>query len=111
SAGYGLVSYWTAYLKAHYPAEYMAGLLTSVRDDKDKAAIYLAECRKMGITVLPPDVNESAADFAPVGDDIRFGLGAIRNVGTNVVDSIVKARTEKGAFVDFSDFLRKVDAS
>ncbi|WP_037254919.1 DNA polymerase III subunit alpha [Kibdelosporangium aridum] len=110
SAAYGLVSYWTAYLKANHPAEYMAALLTSVRDDKDKAAVYLAECRKMGITVLPPDVNESERDFAPVGDDIRFGLGAIRNVGANVVDSIIKARNEKGAFADFSDFLRKVDA-
>ncbi|WP_156757383.1 DNA polymerase III subunit alpha [Actinokineospora pegani] len=111
SAAYGLVSYWTAYLKANYPAEYMAGLLTSVRDDKDKAAIYLAECRKMGITVLPPDVNESEKNFAPVGQDIRFGLGAIRNVGANVVDSIIKARTEKGDFVDFSDYLRKVDTT
>ncbi|GAA4427072.1 DNA polymerase III subunit alpha [Actinokineospora soli] len=111
SAAYGLISYWTAFLKANYPAEYMAALLTSVRDDKDKAAVYLAECRKMGITVLPPDVNESAKDFAPVGEDIRFGLGAIRNVGANVVESIIRARTEKGDFTDFSDFLRKVDAS
>src|SRR6201999_2003756 len=93
AAGYGLVSYWTAYLKANYPAEYMAGLLTSVGDDKDKAAVYLAECRKMGITVLPPDVNDSMREFAPVGNSIRFGLGAIRNVGANVVDSIVAART------------------
>ena len=110
TAGYGLVSYWTAYLKANYPAEYMAALLTSVRDDKDRAAIYLAECRKMGITVLPPDVNTSVRDFAPVGDDIRFGLGAVRNVGASVVDSIVSARQERGQFTDFSDFLRKVDA-
>jgi DNA polymerase-3 subunit alpha len=110
TAGYGLVSYWTGYLKANYPAEYMAALLTSVRDDKDKAAVYLAECRKMGITVLAPDVNESARDFAPVGTDVRFGLGAIRNVGVSVVDSIVAARKEKGAYTDFSDFLRKVDA-
>ncbi|WP_214369426.1 DNA polymerase III subunit alpha [Pseudonocardia sp. H11422] len=110
SAAYGVVSYWTAYLKANYPAEYMAAVLTSVRDDKDKAAVYLAECRRMGITVLPPDVNDSVRNFAPVGDDIRFGLGAIRNVGFNVVDAIVAARKEKGAFTDFSDFLRKVDA-
>ena len=110
SAAYGVVSYWTAYLKANYPAEYMAAVLTSVRDDKDKAAVYLAECRRMGITVLPPDVNESVRNFAPVGTDIRFGLGAIRNVGVNVVDAIVAARTEKGGFSDFSDFLRKVDA-
>ena len=114
SAAYGVVSYWTAFLKANYPAEYMAAVLTSVRDDKDKAAVYLAECRRMGIKVLAPDVNESARNFAPVGgvekSDIRFGLGAIRNVGANVVDSVVAARREKGAFTDFSDFLRKVDA-
>ena len=85
SAAYGLVSYWTAYLKANYPAEYMAALLTSVKDDKDKMAIYLNECRRMKIQVLPPDVNESQATFTPVGTDIRFGLTAIRNVGANVV--------------------------
>jgi DNA polymerase-3 subunit alpha len=110
SAAYGLIAYWTAYLKANYPAEYMAALLTSVRDDKDKSAIYLAECRRMGIQVLPPCVNESAADFTPTGTDIRFGLTAIRNVGTNVVASIVTTRAEKGAFVDVGDFLKKVDA-
>jgi DNA polymerase III subunit alpha len=108
SAAYGLVSYWTAYLKANYPAEYMAGLLTSVSGDKDKSALYLNECRRMGITVLPPDVNASAATFTPVGGDIRFGLAAVRNVGTNVVDAIVAARSAKGAFASFSDFLRKV---
>jgi DNA polymerase III subunit alpha len=110
SAAYGLVSYWTAYLKANHPAEYMAAVLTSVRDDKDKAAVYLAECRRMGITVLPPDVNDSMRNFSPVGADIRFGLGGIRNVGAGVVDAIVAARREKGAYADFSDFLRKVDA-
>ncbi len=89
SAGYGLVSYWTAFLKANYPAEYMAALLTSVRDDKDKTAVYLQECRRMGLKVLPPDVNDSDRDFTPRGTDIRFGLGAIRNVGANVVDSLV----------------------
>ncbi|MGH3988508.1 MAG: DNA polymerase III subunit alpha, partial [Pseudonocardiaceae bacterium] len=110
AAGYGLVSYWTAYLKANHRSEYMAALLTSVGDDKDKAAVYLAECRKMGITVLPPDVNSSERDFTAVGGDIRFGLGAIRNVGGNVVDAITRARTEKGGYADFSDFLRKVHA-
>ena len=97
SAAYGLVSYWTAYLKANYPAEYMAALLTSVGDDKDKSAVYLAECRRMGIKVLPPDVNASVARFASVGEDIRFGLAAVRNVGTNVVESIIRIRREKGA--------------
>ncbi|WP_211347150.1 DNA polymerase III subunit alpha [Saccharothrix australiensis] len=111
SAAYGLIAYWTAYLKANYPGEYMAALLTTNSDNKDKSAIYLAECRRMGITVLPPDVNESEREFVAVGDDIRFGLGAIRNVGANVVEAIIKARKEKGRFVDFSDFLRKVDAT
>lgn len=109
AAGYGLVSYWTAYLKANYPAEYMAGLLTSVGDDKDKAAVYLADCRRLGITVLPPDVNESVQNFASVGNDIRFGLGAVRNVGANVVSSVVRTRTEKGKYTDFSDYLNKID--
>jgi len=110
SAAYGLVSYWTAYLKAHYPAEYMAAVLTSVRDDKDKSALYLNECRRMGIKVLPPDVNESVANFAAVGTDIRFGLAAIRNVGANVVEAIVRVRADKGAFSSFKDFLGKVPA-
>ncbi len=109
-AGYAVVSYWTAYLKANFPAEYMAALLTSVRDDKDKSAIYLAECRRMGIKVLPPCVNSSDADFTPTGTDIRFGLTAIRNVGANVVSSVVATRRAKGAFLDFGDFLRKVEA-
>jgi DNA polymerase-3 subunit alpha len=107
---YALISYWTAYLKGNYPAEYMAALLTSVRDDKDKSALYLGECRHMGIKVLPPDVNESVANFAAVGTDIRFGMAAIRNVGANVVAEIVKARTEKGAYASFKDFLGKVPA-
>ncbi|MFP8887922.1 MULTISPECIES: DNA polymerase III subunit alpha [Streptomyces] len=111
SSAYGLVSYWTAYLKANYPAEYMAALLTSVRDDKDKSAVYLNECRRMGIKVLPPDVNESEANFTPRGDDtIVFGLTAVRNVGQNVVDSIVACRRAKGRYTSFPDFLDKVDA-
>ncbi len=110
SAAYGVVSYWTAYLKAHHPAEYMAALLTSVGDDKDKLALYLNECRHMGITVLPPDVNESALNFTPIGTDIRFGMGAIRNVGANVVNAMVTARGEKGAYENFPDFLMKVPA-
>jgi DNA polymerase-3 subunit alpha len=109
AACYGLISYRTAYLKANYPAEYMAGLLTSVGDDKDKAAVYLADCRKLGITVLPPDVNESGLNFASVGEDIRYGLGAVRNVGANVVASLIGSRTDKGKFIDFSDYLNKID--
>lgn len=109
AAGYGLVSFWTAYLKANFPAEYMAGLLTSVGDDKDKAAVYLADCRRLGITVLPPDVNESVHNFASVGKDIRYGLGGVRNVGANVVQSIIAGRTDKGKYTDFSDYLSKID--
>jgi DNA polymerase-3 subunit alpha len=110
SAGYGVVSYWTAYLKANYPTEYMAALLTSVRDDKDKSALYLSECRRMGIQVLPPDVNESDAEYTPRGMDIRFGLAAIRNVGEGVVASIKSGRDSKGRYQSFGDFLAKVDA-
>ncbi|TLM81605.1 DNA polymerase III subunit alpha [Pseudarthrobacter sp. NamE2] len=110
SAAYGVISYWTAYLKAHYAPEYMAALLTSVGDDKDKSAIYLNECRRMGITVLPPDVNESALNFTPVGNDIRFGMGAIRNVGVNAVEAMVAARESQGAFTSFKDYLMKVPA-
>src|SRR4029434_1186747 len=91
TGAYVLVSYWTAYLKANYPAEYMAALLTSVRDDKDKSALYLHECRRMGINALPPDVNDSDANYTPRGSDIRFGLAAIRNVGENVVGAVVSA--------------------
>ncbi len=108
SAGYGVLSYWTAYLKANHPAEYMAALLTSVGDSKDKLGMYLSECRRMGITVLPPDVNESRVDFCAVGADVRFGLAAVRNVGAAVVEQIIAARREKGRFVSFHDFLRKV---
>ncbi|MDN5727068.1 MAG: DNA polymerase III subunit alpha, partial [Propionibacteriales bacterium] len=108
AAAYGQVSYWTAYLKANYPAEYMAAVLTSVKDDKDKMAIYLGECRRMGIKVLPPDVNESEANFTPVGTDIRFGLTAIRNVGANVVAGIVDARNEHGKARSFNAFLDQV---
>ena len=110
SAAYGVLSYWTAYLKANYPAEYMAALLTSVGDSKDKLGLYLSECRRMGIQVLAPDVNESIAAFSAVGKDIRFGLGAVRNVGLNVVDGIKRTREEKGRFTSFHDFLRKVPA-
>jgi len=111
TAGYGLVSYWTAYLKANYPAEYMAALLTSVRDDKDRSAVYLNECRRMGIKVLPPDVNDSDLNFTPRGTDIRFGLSAVRNVGSNVVEALIASRQREGRFESFHDFIAKVDAT
>ena len=111
TAGYGLVSFWTAYLKANFPQEYMAALLTSVKDDKDKSAVYLNECRRMGIKVLPPDVNDSDFDFTPRGSDIRFGLSAVRNVGANVVDSLIATRKAHGRFASFYDFIDKVEVS
>ena len=110
AAGYGLVAWQTAYLKAHHPIEYMAALLTSVKDDKDARPKYLGSCRRMAITVLPPDVNESDSDFTPSdGKAIRYGLSAVRNVGEQVVEAIIAARRQKGRFVDFFDFCDKVD--
>jgi DNA polymerase-3 subunit alpha len=110
AAGYGLVAWQTAYLKAHHPVEYMAALLTSVKDDKDARPKYLGSCRRMGITVLPPDVNDSDSDFTPAdGKAIRYGLSAVRNVGEQVVETIIAARREKGRFTDFFDFCEKVD--
>ena len=108
TAGYGMVSYWTAYFKANYPAEYMAAVLESVRNDKDKSAVYLAESRRMGVTILPPDVNESQAMFTPVGHAVRYGLTAVRNVGANVVDAIIQAREEHGPAKSFYEFLANV---
>jgi DNA polymerase-3 subunit alpha len=110
SAGYGLVTYQTAYLKAHYPAEYLASLLTGTKRDKDRTAIYLNECRQMGIEVLVPDVNESESDFTVRDGRIRFGLSAIRNVGEGVVEKIAEARAD-GAFESFLDFVDRVDVS
>ncbi len=111
TVAYGVVSYQTAYLKAHYPVEYMAALLTSVRNNKDNKPLYLNECRRLGIPVRLPDVNASEADFTPRGEEILFGLAAVRGVGEGVVERIVTARTEKGAFTDFADFATKVDAT
>ena len=115
SYGYGLVAYQTAWLKAHYPVEYMSALLTSVKDNKDKTAVYLAECRSMGIDVLVPDVNRSVAEFAPdrSGEDggraIVFGLAAVRNVGESLVERIVGERDARGPFGDIFDFCERVD--
>jgi DNA polymerase III subunit alpha len=109
ACGYALIAYQTAYLKAHHPVEYMAALLTSVKDDKDKKPFYLNACRLMGITVLPPDVNASDLDFTPAGSDVRYGLSAVRNVGAGAVGQITEARRTKGEFTSFTDFCRKVD--
>ncbi|MEA2010416.1 MAG: DNA polymerase III subunit alpha, partial [Actinomycetota bacterium] len=111
SAAYALVAYQTAWLKVHYPAEYMAALLTAVKRDKDKTAIYLHECRIMGIPVNVPDVNVSESDFVGVDGSISFGLSAIRNVGEAVVAQIVEDRDANGPFEDFGDFADRVDVS
>jgi DNA polymerase-3 subunit alpha len=113
SAAYGLITYWTAYLKAHYPAEYMAALLTRAAEkgDKKKTPIILAECRRMGIEVLSPDVNESRGQYSAVGDKIRVGLTAISGIGDAPVEAIIRSRTEKGAFTDFADYLTKIEAA
>ena len=110
SAGYGLVAYQTAYLKAHHPAEYLAALLTATKKDKDRTAVYLNECRQMGLRVLVPDVNESDSDFTVREGRIRFGLSAVRNVGEAVVEKIVEARRD-GPFESFQDFVNRVDVS
>ncbi len=109
SASYAYVAYQTAWLKAHYPVEYMAALLTSVKDRKDDKPKYLSIARKMRIPVLLPDVNASGADFTPTDDSITFGLSAIRHVGEGVVEKIIEARSRKGEFESFHDFCRKVD--
>jgi len=121
TVGYGLVTWQTAWLKANHPREYLAALLTSVKGDKDKSAIYLNECRQLSIPVLVPDVNESAMDFAvvhgvredgePDGGSIRFGLSAVRNVGEGVVGKIIDARNVGGPFVDFFDFCERVETT
>src|SRR2546421_1946286 len=112
ACAYALVGYQTAYLKAHHPTEYMAAILTSCKDDKDKKPYYLNACRLMGIEVLPPDVNESELDFTPREDGrIRYGLSAVRNVGAGVVHAIIEARRAKGTFASFADFCRKVETS
>lgn len=109
SAAYGLISYWTAYLKTHYPVEFMAALLQGASTNKDKTALYLGEARRMGIQVLSPDVNESVYEYSAVGDVVRFGLGAIRNVGDAPVKDIIAERSGKrGKFVNFMDFIRRV---
>ncbi|MFM8540248.1 MAG: DNA polymerase III subunit alpha [Nitrospira sp.] len=109
AAAYAVVTYQTAYLKAHYPMQFMAALLTNEMGNTDKMVGYLTECRDMGITVLPPDVNESQKDFAVAEGGIRFGLAAIKNVGEGAVESIIAVRDQGGSFTSFFDFCRRVD--
>ncbi len=109
SAAYAYVTFQTAYLKAHYPVEFMAALLSSEMDNTDKVVKYINECREKGIDVLQPDVNESFQDFTVSGNKIRFGLEAVKNVGKNAIESIISARNEKGPFTSLFDFCEKVD--
>jgi DNA polymerase-3 subunit alpha len=109
SAAYALVSYQTAYLKTHYPVEFMAALMTSEMGDTDKVIKNLAECRQKEIEVLAPDINESRANFTPVGDKIRFGLAAVKNVGEKAVEVILENRLREGPFESLFDFCRRVD--
>ena len=110
AAGYGLLAYQTAFLKTHYPAEFLASLLTATKANKDKTGLYLNECRQMGIEVQVPDVNESESDFTVSDGRIRFGLSAVRNVGEGVVERIVEAR-EENPFESFIDFVNRVDTA
>jgi DNA polymerase III subunit alpha len=109
SACYSFLAFQTAYLKAHYPEAYMAALMSSVMNTKDRVPQYVAEARAMKIQVLPPDVNESGRRFTVVGETIRFGLSAVKNVGDSCVDSIIAAREENGPFQDIFDFCERVD--
>jgi DNA polymerase III subunit alpha len=110
AAAYGLIAYQTAYLKAHYPAELMAAMLTATKTNKDKTAVYLSECRQMGIEVMVPDVNESDTDFTVHEGRVRFGLSAIRNVGEGVVEKIIHSRATQ-PYTSFQDFADRVDMS
>ena len=109
SAAYGLLAWQTAYLKAHYPVEFMAGVLTSIMDKTDKIPVYIQLCRQMGIKILPPDINSSAATFGIEDGAIRFGLAAVRNVGENAIVSMERVRAEGGKFRSLVDFCARVD--
>jgi len=111
SAAYALIAYQTAYLKAHFPVQFMAALLTQDMGNQDKTIKNIAECREMGIKILPPDINESQTDFAVVKDGIRFGLAAVKNVGVKAVEAMIEERNRGGPFKDLMDFCRRVDSS
>ena len=109
SAAYALISFQTAYLKAHYPVEYMCAFLSSVIDNQERVVFYLKECQRMAIQVLPPDINESFENFTVAGGRIRFGLGAIKNVGINAVHNVVAERKKGGPYTSLFDFCRRID--
>ena len=109
TTAYAMIAYQTAYLKANYPVEFMAALLTSEMGNTDKVVAYINECREMGVRVLPPDVNESYAQFTVVGDDIRFGLAAVKNVGEGAIQSIIESREKEGKFTSLYQFCEEAD--
>ncbi len=110
SAAYALVSYQTAFLKAHYPAQFMTSLLSCDMNNTDKVVVYINECKEQGIDVLPPNINESMKDFNVIDDKIRFGLAAVKNVGESALDSIIEEREENGKFTSLSDFCNRIDS-
>ena len=110
SAAYAFVAYQTAYLKCHYPVEYFSALLSSVSDNKDQTQLYIQEAQRLGSEVLPPDINKSYLEYAPDGNNIRFGMAAIKGVGAPVVEAIIKEREENGEFKNIFDFCKRVDA-
>jgi DNA polymerase-3 subunit alpha len=109
SAAYAMISYQTAYLKTHYPVEFMAALLTSEKGNRDKVIKHISVCKDMGINVLPPDINQSVLDFGVDGGNIRFGLAAVKNVGESAIESIIESRDNEGSFKSFLDFCSRVD--
>jgi DNA polymerase-3 subunit alpha len=111
SVAYAALAYETAWLKHHYPVEFMAALISSIMGSSGTVSLYIRECKRLGIEILPPDVNESSDKFTVENGKIRFGLAAIKNVGTNVIAEIIKAREKKGKFISFADFCTKVDQS
>ena len=111
SVAYAALAYETAWLKLHYPVEFMAALITSIMGSSGTVSLYIRECKRLGIEILPPDVNESRGGFTVEEGKIRFGLSAVKNVGTNVISEIIKAREEKGKLTSFTDFCKKVDQS
>ncbi len=110
AAAYGVLSYETAYLKAHYPVEFMAALITSVMGNTDKVVEYIRECNALGIEVLKPDINKSFGKFSVEGNNIRFGLAAVKNVGVNIINNIINEREINGTFSDFVDLVKRLDS-
>ncbi|XOF35060.1 MAG: DNA polymerase III subunit alpha [Candidatus Electrothrix sp. YB6] len=111
SAAYALVAYQTAYLKAHYPAQFLAALLSCDIDNTDKVVKYINECKQISIDVLPPDINESYQDFTVINDRVRFGLGAVKNVGGSALESMIREREENGPYTSLADFCGRIDSA